>query len=113
MSGDIILAGTRDNKFLKWSLSTGQIAHLISYDDASPVYSVAMSGDFAVLSNSLSRIMIWQLSPIAYLRDVVVGGFGRVPFVGHTGAIYAVSISADYIISGSNDKTIRIWPVPW
>src|SRR5262249_42450236 len=45
----------------------------------------------------------------AYGRD----GTSTGAFIGHEGGVFAVSVSPDgkYLISGSNDQTVRLWDV--
>ena len=83
----------------------------------STVTSVAFSPDGTTLASASfdSTIRLWEMiSPqLAFNRnqDSLLGGGG--PLRGHKGAVWSVSFSPDgnFLASGSDDETIRLWEV--
>lgn len=70
----------------------------------SAIASVAATPDRYLINSSLMTIRIWDLQRA---REVAV-------LRGHTNLVKAVAVSGDrqWIASGSEDKTVRLWGVP-
>jgi WD40 repeat protein len=68
------------------------------------IASVTTTPDRYLINSSLTTIRIWDLQRA---REVAV-------LRGHTNLVKAVAISRDrqWIASGSDDKTVRLWGVP-
>jgi hypothetical protein len=68
------------------------------------VSSVACADGRTLISGSQRNIKVWDL---AAKQEVMV-------LRGHTGLVTAVALSPDqrYLVSGSEDRTVRIWGIP-
>jgi predicted Zn finger-like uncharacterized protein len=96
------LSGAMDRTVKLWDLTTGNTVRTLSSDDF--VDTVAfVSGKRQVLSANLSKydINLWDIDK----------GTCLFTFKGHTGRVTSLACSSDgrYILSGSADKTIRLW----
>lgn len=98
-----ILTARRQDQILQaWHLKTGQ-AIRPPIGKSRSIASVTLSKDRHLISGSQNMIKIWDLQ----------SGREVCSLKGHTSLVTAVAVSQDYqlIVSGSEDKTIRVWGV--
>jgi WD40 repeat protein len=101
--GKLLISGSSDNNIKLWDVETSTLIKTFSEH-------VTATRDVKFTPDGMSAISA-ENSYIVYWRNAVVGPIGRLAFYGHTGTVYSVDMSADMntIISGSQDRTIKVW----
>ncbi len=97
--GKHLYSGSPDGTLKKWDVETGE--ELDTFDDLAS-WSIALSpNEKQILSSRGSTIKLWELETGGELLSLT----------GHESMINSVSFSPNgrLIVSGSQDKTIRIW----
>jgi WD40 repeat protein len=122
--GRRIVSGGEDKTIRIWDVETGQELRAMT-GHTTPVWCVALSADgkralsgAGYVKFSGGRPQYKNGKPImedctVRLWDVETG-HELCKFEGHTGQVHAVAFSADgrYAVSGSGDKTVRVWRLP-
>ncbi|QRW00934.1 hypothetical protein RhiJN_28952 [Ceratobasidium sp. AG-Ba] len=100
--GRRIVSGTDEHQLRMWSSETGEEIKSMMASEAPESIAFVPSGEFLCLSSRENSI---------FARTVDTGAMVLGPLAGHTGKIRSMVFSpnGDYIVSGSNDKTVRIW----
>lgn len=100
-SGKVIFSGDDAGRIIIWSIETQKKLRELS--NGVQINALAMSND-------PRTIFVAGQEPIIKVINVANGQIQR-SFVGHTDAINAMEISPNqqYLLSGSNDKSARIW----
>jgi WD40 repeat protein len=112
-----IVSGYADGSMRVWSVQDGSL-HLTMPAHAGAVSDLVIStqGDLLVSASADHNLKLWQVlraeestatpSPHITIRPIRL-------YIGHTAAVNSVAISpqGDVIASGSDDATVRIWPV--
>lgn len=108
--GQSLATGGDDRKILFWNLRDRQVENTLCLDDTA-AHSMVLSQDGKILvTGSYRKIKVWHLTssynkkkqqeiqPIHTLR-------------GHSHIVNSLAMSANakYLVSGSQDKTIRVW----
>ncbi len=107
--GQMLATGGDDRKILFWDLMYRQVAIALSLDD-SAAHSLAFSQDGETLiTGSYRKIKVWRKSCQGKLEP-----FNSEPFhtlMGHSHIVRSLAVSRDdnILVSGSRDKTIKIW----
>lgn len=104
-AADAIISGGGDNAVRKWSIRNGkQIGEpVLRLNDAVYATAVAAKGPHQLLFAACADGKV-------HIHDGIDGW--QSPFVGHTGAVQAIAISdddRDLVVTGSADKTARVW----
>lgn len=101
--GNLLASGSRDNTVIVWDLKTGQQKYQLTVDN-SWVRSVAIAENGLLLATSGSNLNIWNLN---------TGKLEKV-FRGHEQfiSVFALSPDRQKVVTGSPDKTIKIWRLP-
>ena len=101
--GEWISSASVDNSVRVWRPSTG--AAFLNLDNHFPVLDIEYlpGTNYIAITSSDNRLEIRNTKNSGLVQD----------FVGHTGAVLSVSISADgkILASGSTDHTARVWNV--
>ncbi|MBD2184071.1 serine/threonine protein kinase [Planktothrix sp. FACHB-1355] len=101
--GNLLVSGTGEGTIELWNVMTGQIENtLTGHEDA--VTAIAFSPDGKkIASSGDSNIKIWDVTTGILLDNLS----------GHLDTVDAVAFSPQNLIlaSGSNDNTIKIWPL--
>ncbi len=100
-SGRVVFSGDDEGKIIIWSIDTQK--KLRELKNNGPVNTLAMSYD-------PKTVFVGGQDPIIKVLNVANSQVQR-SFIGHTDAINAIEISPNqlYLLSGSNDKSARIW----
>ncbi|MDZ7957862.1 MAG: WD40 repeat domain-containing protein [Aulosira sp. DedQUE10] len=108
--GRMLATGGDDRKILFWDLMKRQVAIALSLDDTA-AHSLALSQDGQTLvTGSYRKIKVWctsHLAGVTNLKDVQP----LYNLMGHSHIVRSLAISANgkLLISGSRDRTIKIW----
>jgi len=112
ISKQYIISGSSDTTIKIWDLSTFELVTTLK-GHTYAVYSVAVSGKYIISGSRDKTIKIWDLSTFKLVatleghtndvNSVVVSS------VFNTANKFGNNISKQYIISGSRDRTIKIW----
>ncbi len=102
-SGKVIFSGDDAGKIIIWSLETQNILRTLQNDVK--VNALAMSND-------PRTIFVAGQEPIIRVINVANSQTQR-SFIGHTDVVNAIEVSPNqkYLLSGSNDKSARIWDI--
>lgn len=102
-SGKVIFSGDDAGKIHVWSLETQKIVR--SLQNPVAINSIAMSND-------PRTIFVAGQEPTIRVINVANNQTQR-SFIGHTDVVNAIEISPNqkYLLSGSNDKSARIWDI--
>ncbi|KIK62844.1 hypothetical protein GYMLUDRAFT_84279 [Collybiopsis luxurians FD-317 M1] len=135
----VLFTGSRDKTIREWNLSTGQVQRVISGLHHSSVLSICVHDGLLASGGSDRRVVVWDLvreRVVKVLEDhedsVLCVRFDGKRLVScskdrtvrtylfpdlepqfilgaHRAAVNAVSISDTLIVSGSGDRSIRLW----
>lgn len=96
-----LISGSEDRNIILWNIEQGKLLKKI--DNGVPVYAFAQSSD-------IRSLYIAGAEPAIKQYTIGTWQVART-FAGHTDVVNAIAISpnSQYMISGSNDKTARIW----
>ena len=106
-SGQIIMLGDNLGSLSVWNADTGEHYYSKKIHNESRSFNVVndvtfnRDGNIAVTSGENKYVRIWEVENTPNPRK----------FLGHSDAVYALSVSADgrFVVSGSEDRTIRVW----
>lgn len=111
---NLLAAGFADGVIRIWQFSDGALQQTLRYH-TKPVNALKFTpdGDWLVSASADHLILLWQ----AAITDAGTRQFSILPAIiysGHTDAINSLDISADgdFIVSGSDDNTVRLWAIP-
>jgi WD40 repeat protein len=107
--GRILATGGDDRTIMFWDLMQRQVATALSLEDTA-AHSLALSPDGQTLiTGSYRKIKVWRMSQqkaeIPLVPELLHS------FTGHSHIIRSLAVSTDgkILVSGSRDKTIKIW----
>lgn len=102
-TGNLLLSGSDDHNIKIWDVETGTLIRTFSEH-------ITVTRDAKFTPDGMSVISA-EDNYLIYWRNAVDGQIGRLPMYGHTGSVLSVDMSKDMqkIVSGSYDKTIKIW----
>ncbi|MCV3215447.1 WD40 repeat domain-containing protein [Plectonema radiosum NIES-515] len=107
--GRMLATGGDDRKILFWDLMYRQVAIALSLDD-SAAHSLAFSQDGQIMvTGSYRKIKVWDLSCQGKVRTLNTEPLQTL--MGHSHIVRSLAVSGDdnILVSGSRDKTIKIW----
>jgi len=109
--GQQLISGGDDRKILFWNLQKRKLTISISLDD-SAAHSLALSKNGHILaSGSYRKIKVWQLPSTPRKSPVETQITTLHTLTGHTHIVSSLAMSQDgkLLLSGSRDRTIKIW----
>ncbi|WP_089126236.1 WD40 repeat domain-containing protein [Tolypothrix sp. NIES-4075] len=107
--GRMLATGGDDRKILFWDLMYRQVAIALSLDDTA-AHSLAFSQDGQTLvTGSYRKIKVWDLSCQGKVTSLNTEPLHIL--MGHSHIVRSLAVSGDdnILVSGSRDKTIKIW----
>ena len=112
--GKYALSGSQDKAVILWKLADGDSVRSFT-GHKKAVLSVAFSpdGQFAISGSEDKTVKLWEVDSGKNIHTFKreVHSFSAV--AGHTKAINSVAFSPDgqFILSGSNDKSLKLWDI--
>ncbi|EKM55022.1 uncharacterized protein PHACADRAFT_255327 [Phanerochaete carnosa HHB-10118-sp] len=135
----VLFTGSKDRSIREWDIAGGGLRRVIEGVHEGSVLSICAYNGLLVSGGSDRRVVVWDLStgdPVRILRDhtdsVLCVRFNDRRLVScskdrtirtyllpdfrrqfrmedHRAAVNAISVSGDYIVSGSGDRSMKIW----
>jgi glucose repression regulatory protein TUP1 len=101
-NGNIIASGSGDRTVKLWDIQTS--SNILTLDLPDGVVSVALSHQYIAAGSLDNSVMIWDFSNGTLVKRLDGAD-------GHRNSVYSVAFSPDgkSLISGSWDKTIKMW----
>jgi len=101
--GNLLLSGSSDHNIKIWDVKSGSLIRTFSEH-------ITVTRDAKFTPDGKSVISA-ENNYLVYWRSATDGQIGRLPMYGHTSSVLSVDMSSDMqlIVSGSSDKTIKIW----
>jgi WD40 repeat protein len=102
--GKRVLVGGRGNTLRMWDVATGKELLVFPTHKVNDVFAVVLSPD--------GRTIAWGAGSQIVLSDLQTGSeIGT--FEGHQGTLFALAFSPDgtHLLSGAEDRTMRLWDV--
>ena len=114
-SGDRVVSGSADETLKLWDASTGEC--LATWEGHSKyVSSVAVfpSGEWVVSGSGDRTLKLWDASTgdcLATWKGGNVSSVASFPWEGHKDDVNSVAVfpSGNRVVSGSDDKTLKLW----
>ncbi|MBD2692711.1 WD40 repeat domain-containing protein [Anabaena catenula] len=106
----MIATGGDDRRILFWDLCNRQVEKSLSLDDTA-AHSMVLSQDGQILiTGSYRKIKVWHTSSIVSKKKVEDIQPLHI-LIGHSHIVSSLAISSDakFLLSGSRDKTIKVW----
>jgi WD40 repeat protein len=110
--GDRIISGSRDRTIKIWAPNDqGEYTCTQTLGHTNTAMSVAVIGDRIISGGQDHTIKIWARNDQdQYTCTQTLGvDYNEEPELGHTNGVNSVAVIGDRIISGSQDRTIKIW----
>jgi WD40 repeat protein len=105
--GRRLATGGEKNSVKIWDVQTGEKLQTLAGQHSGEVYALAFSPDedgrWVASAGEDSAVKVWDSHTGAFVRS----------FRGHTGLVSSVAFSPDggRLVSGSRDRTVKIWDV--
>lgn len=100
--GDVVASSSRDKSIRLWSRKSGSCDATLKCDEQA--YGLALMGDRLISGEGGQKTAKARLWSVSEARELAV-------YTGHTGPIWSVTLAVDLAVTGSSDKTARVWNV--
>lgn len=112
--GTMITAGYMDHSMKIWDLSgRKQVGHLNGHHASITCIQMDSKFNFAVSGSKDATLKLWNIDLATEHNLEVIERFNNQlclhSFDSHKGEITALSLSNEYMVSGSNDKSVKHW----
>jgi WD40 repeat protein len=107
VSGDYVVSAAYGGTIKVWRLSTG-VAAISTIPNCPTVIDVKVAPDGTKIVAALGSQNVCRNENTIKIIDRSSGST-LMTIRGHTSSVFSVSVSGDYIVSGSYDRTIRVW----
>ena len=108
--GKMLATGGHDRQILFWNLRDRQVENTLSLDDTA-AHSMVLSQDGKILiTGSYRKIKVWETSSTLNQKNLS-DTQPIYTLMGHSHIVSSLAMSADakFLVSGSQDQTIRVW----
>jgi WD40 repeat protein len=116
---DVIISGSFDADLIIWEFSTGELRERVNCAHGSSILNLCFDENYLVTSSKDKLIKVWNRKGqifryAANTSDESKSGY-RPPYsviralAGHKAAVNAIQLDKSEIISGSGDRTIKVW----
>ncbi|KAI8923832.1 quinon protein alcohol dehydrogenase-like superfamily [Entophlyctis helioformis] len=111
-----IISGSSDFTAVIWDMETGERRHTLE-GHTHPVLDIRFNQTVAATCSKDFMIKIWHLETGNLLRTLeghrgavnAIDMHEHLLFIGHTRGLACVQFDGNIVISGSNDRSIRVW----
>lgn len=108
---DILVAGGKDRRLTFWSLSRGKLLHSVDEAHSRLITSIRVKDNLAISSSRDKSIKVWRMFPhpnhaepeSSFQVDLLH------TLTGHQHSVWTIDINENFLVSGSADRTIRVW----
>jgi WD40 repeat protein len=115
----LIYSSSADRQVICWDLETGAKVRTMENVHDDTILTLAVSKEWLITGCKGSLIKVWDRTswtfPRAHTSDGHLPTSPIVCLQGHNAAVNCLAITSRYIISGSGDRTVKIWRIgaPW
>jgi len=113
--GATLVSAGDDDTVRLWEVAAGELRHTFKMSNSIRALAVSPDGRWLAAGGYAKTIRVWRLPPSRGMNEVNPADPAEDSFdlAGHTGTINALVFSPDshHLISGSSDKSIRLWDV--
>jgi WD40 repeat protein len=114
---DVIISAGSDASFITWEFSTGVLRRKVNRAHGSSILHLCFDENYLVTGSKDKLIKVWNRKGQTLGRATnTPNKSGYLPsysvimtLVGHTAAVNTIQLDKSEIISGSGDRTIKIW----
>ena len=101
-TGHQLISASEDRTACVWNLQTGEQAFRLAGVPGKVLSMAALPHGRLATASSDNVIRIWDLSQRVLISRLE----------GHTGSVAALDANGKWLVSGSFDTTVRLWPLP-
>jgi WD40 repeat protein len=116
---DVIISASSDGSFIIWEFSTGELKKRVNRAHESSILNLCFDENYLVTCSKDKLIKVWNRKRLLFrdaanTSDENESGY-RPPYsvirtlAGHTAGINTIQLDKSEIISGSGDRTIKVW----
>lgn len=108
---DVILSGGADCSLIVWQFSTGEIIKKIEMAHQESILNLCFDDNHVATGSKDKYIKIWSRREVQQNGHFLPAYSELRTLTGHQAAVNIVRIHQNTLVSGSGDRTIRIWDI--